>query len=101
MIQVVHHEWVRDSEGNLAYIPVVENFESEAEYQARLQEEQQNADFQAMCGQGDGRVGEGWLSPVVFKMQEPEPSLGTCHSCGSHVEPQLTCPVCGWAGVIW
>jgi hypothetical protein len=29
---------------------------------------------------------------------EPEPS---CHSCGSHVEPQLTCPVCGWVGVIW
>jgi hypothetical protein len=32
---------------------------------------------------------------------EQEPSLGTCHSCGSRVEPQLTCPVCGWAGVIW
>jgi hypothetical protein len=99
MIQVIHREWVSDGEGSLAYIPVVENFETEADYQARLQEEQENAGYQAMCGQSDGRVGEGWLSPVVFKTHEP--IIGACHSCGSHVEPQLNCPVCGWAGVIW
>jgi hypothetical protein len=101
MIQVIHREWVSDGEGSLAYAPIVENFKTEAEYLNRLRKEREDADFQAMCGHGDASVGEGWLSPVVFKRHEPEPSLGTCHSCGSYVEPQLNCPACGWAGVIW
>jgi hypothetical protein len=88
-IQVIHREWLRDGNGNLAYTPIVENFKTEAEYLARLKKEQEDADFQAMCGHGDARVGEGWLSPSVFKAHAPEPSHETCHSCGAHVEPQL------------